>query len=50
MKRMFVDHAGRVQVVRMTRAEIKRIARFWAGSIILTVACFIGCCVAAGLI
>lgn len=50
MKRVFVDHAGRVQVAEMKKGEAAAIVRYWVSAISLTVACFIGCCLAAGLL
>lgn len=50
MKRMFVDHAGRVQVVEVKAGESASRARFWGLVVAMTVSCFVACCVAAGLI
>lgn len=50
MKRVFVDHAGRVQIAEMKKGEATAIARYWMVTVALTVLCFLGCCVAAGLI
>ena len=50
MKRVFVDHAGRIQVAKVTQDELAASLRYWTGAIALTVACFVACCVAAGLI
>ena len=50
MKRVFIDHAGRIQVAEMKKGEAAAIARYWTAAVALTVLCFLGCCVAAGLI
>ena len=50
MKRVFVDHAGRVQVAEVKQDELAAGLRYWCGAVALTVGCFIACCIAAGLI
>lgn len=50
MKRMFVDHAGRVQAAEVKHEEAVAIVQYWVCAVILTVGCFLACCVAAGLI
>ena len=50
MKRVFVDHAGRVQVAEMKPGEAAAIVRYWTATVAGSVVFFLVCCVAAGLI
>lgn len=49
MTRIFVDHLGRVQRVRMTSDEVARCAKYWVAVVAVSVVSLIAMSVAAGV-
>lgn len=50
MTKIFIDHAGRLQLVEAKREEVTARLKYWSAVCAASVAAFLILCVAAGLI